>query len=116
MEKKHLKNYLDLRIKQLSEHCMKDIPESTPSDKINQGVEKTKARMEELRKLRDLLCHDEIKDESKRVWRWLYDRGEMDYEDEKDCPLSVQEFNQLLAEEGLEGYLKEIEDKQKNEG
>lgn len=78
MEKKDLKNYIDLRIKQIN-HNINDVPNHVKKENRNEVIDKLMARRKELEKLNHALSQDEVKGRSKDVWRFLYDKGEVDY-------------------------------------
>jgi len=86
MERKDLKNYLDLRIKQLN-YNMRDLPDDVEEKKLHVIVERLKARRKELEKLRHHLTQREIKDKSKNIWQFLRERGKVDYEEEPEVKI-----------------------------
>lgn len=91
MEKKDLKNYLKLRIKQLN-YNIRNVPNHVKKEDRNEVIEKLKARREELEKLNHALSQNDIKGKSKEVWQFLYDKGEVEYEGEEKDYLTVEKF------------------------
>ena len=83
MERKYLKHYLDLRIEEIDKILMDKVKEElqeTP-EKIPAAQIKLKYRKKELKRLRKHLDQHSIEEENKRLWRTLYDKGIVDYED-----------------------------------
>lgn len=78
MERKDLKNYLDLRIKQLN-YSMRKVPDEVKKRDRHKVIERLKARRKELKRLRHELSQNNIKGKSKDMWQFLYDKGEVEY-------------------------------------
>jgi len=83
MERKHLKSYLDLRIKELREVQLGEIPYqlSDRPQKISEAQTKVKGRIAELKRLREALNQRKLQEESKKAWRILYDNDLVEYDE-----------------------------------
>lgn len=94
MERKDLKNYLDLRIKQLN-YSMRKVPDEVKKRDRHKVIERLKARRKELKRLRHELSQNNIKGKSKDMWQFLYDKGEVEYSSAGDMRKFVfEQYNE----------------------